>query len=58
MSLGKALLSIARFGLKKIVKPAAEEYGPDILADMIMRPKNRPPEPRDSQPDRPSREDL
>lgn len=37
MSLGKALLSIARFALKKIVKPAAEEYGPDILADVVRR---------------------
>jgi len=40
MSLGKALLSIARFALKKIVKPAAEEYGPDILADVVRRRKD------------------
>ncbi|WIA54293.1 hypothetical protein N6H05_14600 [Sphingobium sp. WTD-1] len=37
MSLGKAILSIAKFALKKIVKPAAEEYGPDILADVVRR---------------------
>ena len=37
MSLGKAILSIARFALKKIVKPAAEEYGPDILDDVVRR---------------------
>lgn len=39
MSLGKAILSIAKFALKKIVKPAAEEYGPDILADVVRRRK-------------------
>lgn len=46
MSLGKVLLSIARFGLKKIVKPAAEEYGPDILADVVRSRGKRAPDTR------------
>ena len=37
MIVGKILISIARFGWKKIIKPAAVEYGPEILADVVRR---------------------
>ncbi|WBQ17455.1 hypothetical protein [Sphingobium yanoikuyae] len=35
MNVGKILISIARFGWKKIIRPAAVEYGPEIVANAV-----------------------
>lgn len=46
MNVGKILISIARFGWKKIIKPAAVEYGPEIVADAVRGRGNRVPDTR------------
>ena len=44
MNVGKILISIARFGWKKIIKPAAVEYGPEIVADVVRDQGKRAPD--------------
>lgn len=41
MSIGKILASVAKFGWNKIIKPAAVEHGPEILADVALRRSGR-----------------
>ncbi|WP_289145247.1 hypothetical protein [uncultured Sphingobium sp.] len=53
MNVGKILISIARFGWKKIVKPAAVEYGPEILADAV-KGRNKPRREKQGSPEEPS----
>ncbi|TKV43824.1 hypothetical protein [Sphingobium yanoikuyae] len=46
MNVGKILISIARFGWKKIIRPAAVEYGPQIVADVVRDRGKRAPDTR------------
>lgn len=46
MNIGKILISIARFGWKKIIKPEAVEYGPEIVADVVRDRGKRAPDTR------------
>lgn len=46
MNVGKILISIARFGWKKIIRPAAVEYGPQIFADAVRGRGERVPDTR------------
>jgi hypothetical protein len=57
VNVSKILISIARFGWKKIIKPAVVEHGPEIVADVVRRRKGKTTARRDEENISPARPD-